>query len=832
MQGVSKFVSNIGESDVASILFKEITDQVYANIQIPMEMKRLENTKEKYDYTTKRCFFKIVSNEIYNTKIRNLGFNDMVVDKSTGNRGGELLIQQMFGQDYGFPKGLESSKIIYIDPDQMYNIRAEITLLFLYYNEQWSFLYYTAQCVLSFVDVSPEMGIYVKYPLSNKPTRFDLFQIVHDYYVDRQNLKGMYTLFKDKYDVSDKSAYIWKDDDKNAPRVINGVVVARQESEIDGRTYSLINNGIIIMRAKILLKREVLYVVHSFDVDFLPHSDVGLYHNKVYMDTIYRVFNCEEFVVNKPSLVKRKDLDYLLNDKTKWVYYNEFPTLKDLVEKEHKFRKLVISVPPEAVRFVHLDPKLDEKIRKDNGIVDQLVKLQSNWVQFWNNLYMTSKSLFSKIKAVWSFLKSYLTEDVAIGVAFEYFKWNGTTLIDWDAIESKKIGTYVMTAVQGLPEHKNILYYPPVHTIYEDEFNITIKGDYSTEISNLEEDIRILHYYGDTSIQSIKRIPIYSGIYTHVGSTFGTDDLVILVTQSNELVKKLSAGVQFLFKYNYNLVDRLDVCTLTDDHTTSYSAFGGEIRVYITEEVQVIMTRFTVSNSTISTRPLYKHIDIQRIEVLDLVYEIHINWDVQTNLDVMDQIQKTLLIDWSAYKVIEFYDTYKEQTLPNTYVLQKNILPYNGAIELVAYLSGGLKYKVIIQPIKEIIPFSVRWESDQYGKLIGSMDNRLDVYRICPIKINHIKLLERKDKIQFGTVPVKELDKYYKLHEKIMDQYRKVINAIYQTSKTDLARYKNIIKGLLVTLFKYQEEFNVGLAWYNGAYNNVGQINSLIQSIQ
>lgn len=217
----SKPIDPYNGNELVSKIMTEITNLIYARIQIPPEMEYLENFDNKYPYYVRKTFYKLVEWEIYKDTILPIGIITYGKDVNSD----ELLRSHHWGIDYiGFPQGFERRRVVKKDPQGRYKIRAEFKKFILQYNEDLQLLYYTADLEISFVDVSPEVGVWIDIPLSllhnyndeKYNLQYNLFELLHTYYVEKGHHEYVDKVYgsgakdgKNKYRYDAKNLYDW-----------------------------------------------------------------------------------------------------------------------------------------------------------------------------------------------------------------------------------------------------------------------------------------------------------------------------------------------------------------------------------------------------------------------------------------------------------------------------------------------------------------------------------------------------------------------------------------------------------------------------------------------
>jgi hypothetical protein len=545
---------------VSQRLIADISQMMYSNIKIPERMLTLENlTSGGESYIINRTKYNgsdiEITKDLYIDGLLPLGFSVIIQDKEK-----KLELEQWtFGRsEQPLPFQFPQSMVIYKDEYDRYSIEAYCNEFLLFYDTKEITLYYGGRFTLKYLNITPEMGIFVDEKPDEKPgdNSIDLFNVLHSFYTSANRLTEFDKLYGNVYKY-ERNAYRWWQIERNQDKSLSKkwFKVDEKSKDVDSNGNVLVStyedhlidykkspeNGryphfglyldnsidpIVVIR---LIRRRL---VHTINHEFVEYRDT---FEKFLIEfsgsnmlgtpgVLTRRFPMRSVVISSQddTLFKRIPFenDYLSNDDSGWKYYNDIPTWQSIRDLLRKFKDGLLSMTPETIRLTKTDPYLDQRIRNkfekekpgDKTFTDGLTQIKKGWLPFvkhiqqctheFEALYLTWKFIIESMGLLWGALmcRYYFSFDSSI----DYSKNVKQSLVH-------KNGTYIIQAKKRMARHNVFSYCTLASTRKgreETEYNTPSKSkplfDWEDPISTLQKYnvMPLIQYPKDIRLQT------------------------------------------------------------------------------------------------------------------------------------------------------------------------------------------------------------------------------------------------------------------------------------------------------------------------------------------
>ena len=252
-QPLFEITPHLNGYQVSQFIISDIATKLYAKIEVPPKMLALENlTSLGEEIIIRRVRYDPpfpiqMSKSLYRQDILPLGLSIIVEDKEKRL----TYEQQTFGDnEQPLPFQMSKEQVVHSDPYNRFRIQAKLSLFFLFYNEDANELFYAGRFMLKYVDITPEMGVFIEEPLTKEDSKkkWSLYDVLHQFYVNMHMMKAFDQLYGRIYGYNRKD-YIWKPIERSQPSsskkttekwdVLKWIDVSNTDGEFDFHKYSV-----------------------------------------------------------------------------------------------------------------------------------------------------------------------------------------------------------------------------------------------------------------------------------------------------------------------------------------------------------------------------------------------------------------------------------------------------------------------------------------------------------------------------------------------------------------------------------------------------------------
>ena len=853
----------------ATKLLLLLNDKFYENVVIPTVMEKAELFKTRYDLPSQKTLYGFADRNSYALQIGNLGFITQVKDCNN-----IIFSKHVINDGTGIPIGFQMRKVL--KTTERYKIECVIQEFRVYYNKTTLSLFFDATSHLQFIDVGPVVGTRIVY---TKDKTISLFEELHRYYVESQNLRSTNQLYKKIYEYYKNPdidmIYIWRDAFDNS--VSKGNVVLDDYENFNGKKYTLFNvNDEKIVSLKLILVRSIEYVEYVPTCNMLcqPKKEPEEFS----LEKITRPVLVQPFETRRVSS-KITELAPYISDKQFWVFLHEMPTIELVKKKIDEFEMKIINIVPEAIRFTGFENNIDYQLKNENGergietedgssILDGLIELQSKWKQDREDIlfeYEIKQDIFGIVERIRKLiLEIFLVNTRYIGYMLcnRYFTFDGRKTVT--PSNYTKTGTFVhVTRKTG--EKRPVEYNNPalVTTVFNDQYNawyrgLWKKGDYEykrgkfTEESIEEIDIEIAHFFDVTTRTESSITPEIVNDTNTTSFHYDVpekDNVLVLIVDNGRLIGKLKrnnnpvkGGEIINFVYKTRDGDNMNQLWCKSFMSTipslMYETYSDAVEFYVIQHLSVSC------KLPESGYDLYKHfklLDVIKLNFIRFLGTISIKSSkayqighyllklMSPNHEYVLKSPAGVLKDLDEISL--FYPT-KEQEgiyriLPKTGDNTNVFVTVRLKIIWIDIRSGKEFDKATVRKL-----FETTWrlkEYEKYGDLHGcfnALSNVPDSYKLFDFPKEH---LDYKTKMehwvrfksgQFDIVLGSSISSYVDyctdLHHAITSEHTEIMALFGEENTTKTdGRYYKKLFGKLCYLFEKMDQFNNVQPWYN-----------------